>query len=242
MTDTDCGTGKMCGFKTADGCSGTGTCFDAPGPGTAMCLAYAAGCACDGTEVNLACNGYPSGYASKPVAHTGACTSAGDAGGGPCNTDADCAAGLMCAFKISDGCSAIGACITKPAPGPMCNAYSPACTCSGQEISVICTDYPSGYASAPVAHNGACTTAPDAGGTSFACGSTGTTCPVTQVCKIGMGGAVGNPTSYTCVAYPSQCASMHTCACVMTALGATQCTESGGNVTTTFLYPGVGGH
>jgi hypothetical protein len=147
----------------------------------------------------------------------------------------------MCAFKISDGCSAIGACITKPPPGPTCLAYSPACTCSGQEISIVCTQYPSGYASAPVAHTGVCTTAAPDSGATFACGSA-TTCPTTQVCKIGMGGAVGNPTSYTCVDYPTQCASMHTCACVSTAVGASQCTESGGNVTTTFLYPSAGGH
>ncbi len=235
-TNADCGTGKMCGFKTADSCSATGTCFDAPGPGTAMCEAYEAGCACDGTEINLACNGYPSGYASQPVLHTGACASAVDAAAG-CTADTDCGDGKMCAFKIADGCSAAGTCLVRPAPGPVCNAYSPACTCNGTEINVICTIYPSGYASQPVAHSGACTSVTSDAGGSFACGSGGVTCPDTQVCKVGMGGAVGSSPSYTCVAYPAQCASMHTCACVKAGLSATQCSESGGNVTVTFDYP-----
>jgi hypothetical protein len=232
-TSADCRTAQYCAFKIADGCSATGTCFDALAPGGPQCQLYAAGCACDGTAVNVAC-GSPSGYAPVPVLHTGPCTSPVDAGS--CTSDGDCPSSEMCAFKIADGCSAVGRCLARPAPGPTCNAYSPACTCSNQEINVICTMYPSGYASQPVAHTGACVTL-DAGPASFACGSAGTTCPSTQVCKIGMGGAAGTPPSYTCVDYPAQCASMHTCACVKTAVGAAQCSESGGNVTTTFLYP-----
>ena len=237
-TDADCGTGKMCGFKTTDSCSATGTCFDSPGPGTAMCLAYEAGCACDGMEINLACNGYPSGYASKPVLHTGACESPIDAGAS-CATDTDCGTGKMCAFKIADACSATGTCLVSPAPGPVCAAYSPACTCSNQVINVICTQYPDGYASQPVAYRGTCEAGADAGG-DFACGNA-LTCPNTKVCKIGMGGAVNTPNSYTCVDYPSQCSSTHTCACAKTGLGAQQCSESGGNVTVTFLYPSSAG-
>jgi hypothetical protein len=232
-TDTDCGTGKMCGFKTADSCSATGACFDAPGPGTAMCDAYSAGCACDGTEINLACNGYPSGYGSKPVLHTGACEAPVDAGAS-CSTDTDCGTGKMCAFKIADACSATGTCLVRPAPGPQCAAFSPACTCTDQIINVICTMYPDGYASQPVAHRGTCEASTDSGAT-FACGPS--TCSDTQVCKVGMGGAVNAAPSYTCVDYPSQCSSMHTCACAKTGLSAQQCSESGGNVTVTFLYP-----
>ena len=236
-TDADCGTGKMCCFKTADACSATGTCFDSPGPGGVACLAYAPGCTCDGMEINLACNGYPNGYASKPVLHTGACDSAVDAGAS-CATDTDCGSGKMCAFKIADACSATGTCLVRPAPGPECAAFSPACTCSDQIINVICTQYPDGYASQPVAYRGACEASTDSGG-GFACGSS-VRCSDTQVCKIGMGGAVNTPNSYTCVDYPSQCSSMHTCACAKTALGAQQCTESGGDVTVTFLYPSAG--
>jgi hypothetical protein len=206
-----------------------------------MCLAYEAGCACNGTEINLACNGYPSGYASKPVSHTGACTTAVDAGGATCSTDSDCGSGMMCAFKIADTCAAVGTCLTRPSPGPMCHAIALACTCNKQEINVACTIYPSGYASQPVAQLSACE-GPDAGAAAapFACGNGGATCPGTQVCKIGEGGAVGTSPSYTCVDYPAQCASMHTCNCVKTGLGAMQCSENGGNVTVTFLYPAAG--
>jgi hypothetical protein len=35
---------------------------------------------------------------------------------------------------------------------------------------------------------------------------------------------------------------MHTCNCVKTGLSATMCSENGGNVTVTFLYPGAAGH
>src|SRR5438105_12083116 len=63
-TDGDCGVGRVCGFLAADACTAKGTCFDSPAQGTPQCHAYTPGCACDGTEVNLACNGYPSGYAS----------------------------------------------------------------------------------------------------------------------------------------------------------------------------------
>jgi hypothetical protein len=234
-TDADCGAGKMCGFKTADACSAAGTCFDAPGPGTAMCEAYSAGCACDGTEINLACNGYPSGYASRPLEHTGECTGAVDGGAGACSSDADCSASEMCAFKIADACSAVGACIARPAPGPQCAAYSPACTCDNKTINVVCTSYPSGYASAPVSYRGECELAVPDAGSGFACGNT--TCDSSKVCKVGMGGVAGSTASYTCVDYPAQCASTHTCACVKTGLGAQQCSEGGGNVTVTFLYP-----
>ena len=242
-TDADCGAGKMCGFKTADGCSASGSCFDAPAPGTAMCLAYEAGCACDGTEINLACNGYPSGYASKPVSYSGACTTAVDAGGATCSTGSDCGSGMMCAFKIADRCAAVGICLPRPSPGPTCSAISLDCTCSNQEINVACTIYPSGYASQPVAQLASCE-GPDAGAAAgpFACGNEGATCPGTQVCKIGEGGAVGTSPSSSCVDYPAQCASMHTCNCVKTGLGAMQCSENGGNVTVTFLYPAAAGH
>ena len=52
-------------------CAATGQCFPAPG---AVCQAYSIGCACDGTEINVACTGLPAGYASSPLLHTGPCT------------------------------------------------------------------------------------------------------------------------------------------------------------------------
>lgn len=72
-SDMDCGTGMMCGFTIADGCSAVGTCVVGPGSGTAMCEAYAVACSCSGTEVSVICNGYPAGQASAPIAHSGTC-------------------------------------------------------------------------------------------------------------------------------------------------------------------------
>jgi hypothetical protein len=74
QTDSDCGAGHVCGFPESDACSAAGQCFQAP---AVECDAYEAGCACDGTMVNVACNGLPSGYARKPLAHRGGC---GDGG------------------------------------------------------------------------------------------------------------------------------------------------------------------
>jgi hypothetical protein len=46
-------------------------------PSGPMCGAIALGCACDGTPVELGCNGYPSGYQSKPFLHSGICMGPG---------------------------------------------------------------------------------------------------------------------------------------------------------------------
>jgi len=74
-TDADCPAGSACGFPEAEACAATqGQCFPLPG---VECTAVALGCACDGTEVNIACNGLPSGYSPKPLLHTGACTDGG---------------------------------------------------------------------------------------------------------------------------------------------------------------------
>jgi hypothetical protein len=84
MADADCATGWLCGFEEEDGCSAMGTCFLPP---QTRCQLYLAGCACDGSTINLACNGLPTGYAPKPFAHMGACTDA-EADGGSCEPDA----------------------------------------------------------------------------------------------------------------------------------------------------------
>jgi hypothetical protein len=65
-----CAASEVCGFPTAQGCSARGTCFPAPG---ITCLAYAAGCACDGTEINITCTGLPGGYVTQPLLHSGTC-------------------------------------------------------------------------------------------------------------------------------------------------------------------------
>jgi hypothetical protein len=74
-SDANCPTGSACGFPEADACMTTkGECFPLPG---VECNAIVLGCACDGTDVNVACNGLPSGYAPKPLKHTGACVDGG---------------------------------------------------------------------------------------------------------------------------------------------------------------------
>jgi hypothetical protein len=39
-----------------------------------VCGAYSAGCACDGTAINIQCTGLPSGYTTKPLASAGICS------------------------------------------------------------------------------------------------------------------------------------------------------------------------
>jgi hypothetical protein len=90
MTSADCAdpqvadVGFLCGFPTADGCAAKGTCFQEP---QLECAAVVLGCACNGSEVNIACNGLPGGYAPAPLLHNGICMGPGpvvlpDAGSG----------------------------------------------------------------------------------------------------------------------------------------------------------------
>jgi hypothetical protein len=74
LSDTDCPSEDECGFPETAGCVTKGTCFPTPG---AICNAYSPGCACDGSEINVACTGLPTGYVSKPLLHTGVCTDGG---------------------------------------------------------------------------------------------------------------------------------------------------------------------
>ena len=70
VTSADCGKNEACGYKQTDGCSAKGTCFASLG---ATCQLFEPGCACDGSSVNLACNGLPMGYTTKPLRAAGAC-------------------------------------------------------------------------------------------------------------------------------------------------------------------------
>jgi Antistasin family len=92
------------------------------------------------------------------------CAPAADAGGAgsTCTTDADCAAGSLCGFPIPDACAATGTCFV--APQVLCNAASPGCACDGSEVNIVCNGLPSGYAPAPLLHQGACTDSGPSGG------------------------------------------------------------------------------
>jgi hypothetical protein len=71
VSDSDCEPDGTCGFRSASGCMARGRCFPKLG---AVCAAASPGCACDGTFVNLICNGLPGGYVRKPLRHVGKCS------------------------------------------------------------------------------------------------------------------------------------------------------------------------
>ncbi len=73
-SNAECTNGQVCGYPEAGGCGVEGTCFPAP---QVVCNAFSPGCACDGSEISIACTGLPSGYVSKPLRHTGACVDGG---------------------------------------------------------------------------------------------------------------------------------------------------------------------
>lgn len=80
VTSADCAGDQMeCAYDMNQGCSAVGHCYSVAG--IATCAAYSAGCACDGTEINIACT-YPTGTASKPLAYPGSCALDGGPAGG----------------------------------------------------------------------------------------------------------------------------------------------------------------
>jgi hypothetical protein len=101
------------------------------------------------------------------------CAPTADAGiaGSTCNTDADCATGSLCGFPMADGCTATGTCFVAPQLG--CNGASPGCACDGAEVNIVCNGLPSGYAPAPLLHQGACADS----GTTVAAADGGACCP-----------------------------------------------------------------
>jgi hypothetical protein len=160
-SDADCGQQSLCGFSLADTCTSKGQCFSNPGS-IARCSTFAAGCACDGSSVNLTCNGLPAGFASKPVAYNGSCVDSGTGDGGKgCVADGDCGSDKICGFKVLDACSATGQCFADG--GESCSGPPPqGCSCNGRSVNLACNGLPSGYAPAPVLHSGVCA---DAGAT-----------------------------------------------------------------------------
>jgi hypothetical protein len=128
VTSTDCSGGQICGFLESAGCSAAGSCFQAPG---VTCEAIALACACDGTNINIACNGLPGGYAPKPYAHAGTCGSdAGVVVTGP--TDAGSLAdGAACVASNGDPCGAGLSCCPTAGYADAPTACTPTCTGNG---------------------------------------------------------------------------------------------------------------
>jgi hypothetical protein len=87
----------------------------------------------------------------------GGATAGSGTQGAPCNREGDCAANLVCGYKIADGCSATGTCVPRvPAPGaPVCQSLRFVCGCNGITETVGCNYY-SGYAPAPTAFEREC--------------------------------------------------------------------------------------
>jgi hypothetical protein len=171
-SDADCNSGETCGFAISNACTATGACFVTQ---ESACQALEPGCACDGTNLNLTCNGLPDGYALKPVESTGYCPDSGGIGvdaGVSCTTSADCTGtNELCGFKVSLACAATGTCFVNNGSGA-CQALEPGCSCSGTNLNLTCNGLPEGYALAPVAETGECS---DAGG-GTACHAAGGTC------------------------------------------------------------------
>jgi hypothetical protein len=66
----------MCAFAIADGCGAVGTCVAMPAGSPCNAVTSEVGCGCDGRSVQWVggCNpDLPSGYAPKPIVHTGSC-------------------------------------------------------------------------------------------------------------------------------------------------------------------------
>jgi hypothetical protein len=153
---SDCSSGQACGFPTAMSCAvTTGTCFDVP---NISCDLYQPGCACDNTEIDLACTGLPSGYATKPLAYPGSCGTLPVSDGGPgipCHANTDCPSNGLCGFLESEACGAtVGACF--PAPQAECDAFEAGCACDGTIINIACNGLPSGYSPKALANSGQC--------------------------------------------------------------------------------------
>jgi hypothetical protein len=155
-SDSDCTSSELCAYAEAATCSAKGECVAKPSGATCGAIAYA--CACDGTNVEIGCNGLPDGYVSKPFAHDGACATDGGQAGPACNTSADCASHEVCGYAVTDGCSATGQCVAEPTVQPC--VESQGCACDGTTIPVGgcgAGTLPAGYTSKPLAHENACT-------------------------------------------------------------------------------------
>jgi hypothetical protein len=216
---------------------------------SALVVVAALGAGCGGSTTNPSGTGGASGAGG--ASGSGGASTGGDAGSGgtstggsggsgavggtssACVTGDDCLPSQMCGYPVAEACVAQGQCF--PAPGAVCNGYSPGCACDGSTINIVCTGLPDGYATQPLAHPGECA-AMDAG-TSFPCGSQLTCDSSTQYCKVASGGPCCNPPSYSCETIPTSCAMDHSCGCIQTAVGAQTCSEADGGVTVQFLYP-----
>jgi len=193
-TNADCPPNYLCGFPQALACSATGTCFPPPG---VTCNAIELGCACDGSEIDLGCNGLPTGNAPKPFLHEGACS---DASGGDSGTG-EAGAKDGGATDSSTSNDSGGGCVSTQG-GPCGGNTSQPCTCAS---GLACTAGSSGVATGDV--GGTCEA--HEGDGSAPC-TTDTDCDPTQAC--------GFPESEACAAQ-GQCVTKSVVVCTAIAYG-----------------------
>jgi hypothetical protein len=189
-----CPAGSTCYFPIGS-CDAGGECVADPAPGTPECGAIELLCGC-GEQAYSGC-GFPEGFASAPTnGESASCegmTQPIDAGaapdatapGGPCSSNADCAAGDGCYYAIGS-CPGQGECVAIPTGGG-CGAEESLCGCDGSQVTSGC-GFPGGYASGPTDGSSFCTSfdagpgSPDAGteagpGAGGSCAALADCCP-----------------------------------------------------------------
>ena len=171
----DCESGQICGYLESAGCSAQGECLPTPTMGNGNCSNDGPFCACDGTDVETACqDDMPVGYLNKAVAHLGNCAqpSPSDAGvndAGPTYCTADsgtCGSGQVCLYPLGAGCGVPGVCGDVSGTLDCSTDVVPACSCDGTNLEVPARNgtVPSCswlLPAVPIAYYGLCT---DAGG------------------------------------------------------------------------------
>jgi hypothetical protein len=101
----------------------------------------------------------------------------------PCAKESDCGTGLVCGYKVEDGCAAQGVCVPRwPLIGQAaCAALVQSCGCDGTVVTTGCNYY-AGYAPAPVSPgNFSCME--DGGSEAGICGGRGQACGPEACCE-----------------------------------------------------------
>jgi hypothetical protein len=144
--------------------------------------------------------------------------------------DQMCGSAEFCNWMDNSCGAADGTGTCQGRPGACPTVYDPVCACNGQVYPSECDANAAGF---DVNSYGGCT--PPAG--MFGCGWG--FCPHgTSYCQKVVGGAFGNPGSYTCEPLPSACGSNPGCACLSGVTCGSQCQQSaGGDMTVSCFVP-----